>query len=80
MSHQTEVLAKGNGRFAVQDNSFDMQIMNVKDFNSWNNNDYHPTDANYIAFVVSRDNVDEFSGFMKQIAELVNLPIVVEND
>lgn len=46
MLHQIGICSKGNGAYASAENSFSMQIMRVKDFNSWNSNDYHPVQAN----------------------------------
>ena len=77
---QTGILPKGNGAFSSHECDFQVQIMKVKDFDSWNSNNYHSAEANYIDFVITRDRMDNYNNLITQLTALLQLPFQIEDD
>ena len=80
LAQQNCILSKGNGAFSSLNCDFQAQIMKVRDFDNWNNNDYHSTEANYIGFVITRDGIDNYKKLIAQLTALLQLPFQIEDD
>lgn len=78
MLHQVQIFSEGNGLFSSRDKSFSMQIMLVKNFDSWNSNDYNSEQANYIAFDAIRGKFEEYKDLTNQLSELLNIRFQIE--
>ena len=80
LTQQNFIMPKGNGAFSSYERDFHVQIMKVKDFDNWNSNDYHSTEANYIDFVITKNKIDNYSNLITQLTALLQLPLQIEDD
>lgn len=80
LSQQNYIFSEDNGAFSSLDKSVSIQIMLVKDFDSWNSNDYNSEHANYISFVISRSKFDEYKDLINQLSDLLKIPFQVEEE
>lgn len=80
ISQLKDIRSEGNGAFSSIDDSFSMQIMLVKNFDSWNSDDYNSEKANYLSFVISRDKIDEYRDLINKLSDLLNIPFQAEEE
>jgi|GEM_PF-5487279 len=80
LTQQNGIITKGNGAFSSHERDFQVQIMKVEDFDSWNSNNYHSTEANLIDFIITRDRMNNYSYLITQLTALLQLPFQVEDD
>lgn len=71
-------LFSGNGKGAYTAKEFfcSLQLLRVRDWNSWNENDYDSSKTNYISIVIDEKSSDKREEFFKCISEHLGWRII----
>ncbi len=70
----------GAGSFKYKKGFCTLQLMLVKDYNSWSNHDYDPIETNYIDIVTAKILIPNIGQFFRDIEMFLGRQIVEETD
>lgn len=71
--------SREKGHFCAQDFFCDIHLMFVKDWDSWNSDDYDCMKTNYISIVVGDEKVDEREMIMKELSVFLAAQLIEED-
>ena len=71
---------EGKGSYKHNTSFLSLQLMLVKDYNSWNSNDYNKTRTNYIVIITSKKLNPTVETFIQDFETFLGWRIIEETD